>query len=74
MSFRCQNCNQVQESGTKETKVVTEVRQVTYPEVKDAYGKVRIPVGYETVQELKVCPDCAKKNFSAAVVGEKSLR
>jgi DNA-directed RNA polymerase subunit RPC12/RpoP len=74
MSFKCQNCGKDQLAGTKETKVVTEVRNVNYPAVKDSYGKVRIPTGFETVKEMVICPECSKLVYQQKVVGEKTLK
>ncbi|MDD4779091.1 MAG: hypothetical protein PHT02_00610 [Tissierellia bacterium] len=73
MSFRCQKCNEVQVDGTKETKVVTEVRKVIYPTVKDSYGKYRTPEGFETVKELTVCPECATHKFTTTIVDLKVI-
>jgi hypothetical protein len=73
MSFRCESCKKVQEDGTKVNKVVTAVRNVTYPTVKGSDGKIKTPVGRETVKELSVCPECAMKEFRVDVVGEKIL-
>lgn len=72
MSFKCQNCNKVQPEGTKPTKIVTEVRAVTYPPV-EFYGKVKIPTGYETVKELNMCPACASREGVIKTVGGKVI-
>lgn len=64
MSFRCQHCNTVQESGTIPHKTVTEQRMKIYPKrysndgetVLDQGGK-----GLETVSEIDLCDKCAKK-------------
>lgn len=71
--FRCQICNEVQGSGVAQTKVVTEVRSVTYPAVKDKYGKFKNPEGFETVKELDACPKCSRKDVKARVVDSKVL-
>jgi hypothetical protein len=73
MAFRCEICKKIQGNGTKASKIVTAVKNVTYPIVKDRDGKIKIPVGYETVKELVVCPECATKKYNVAVVGEKVL-
>jgi hypothetical protein len=74
MSFKCQSCGKSQPAGTKEAKVVTEVRAVTYPETKDKFGKPFIPEGYEIAKELRICPDCLNKNFQTVVVGSKVIK
>lgn len=73
MSFICENCHKVQPNRIKETKVVTETRRVTYPPVKERDGRIRIPEGYETVRELKICPECANHKFIANTVGSKVI-
>lgn len=73
MSFRCDVCSKAQDNGVKGTKIVTEVRNVTYPTVKDKFGKIKTPVGHETVKEVYACYDCSKKDFNIAVVGSKII-
>jgi len=74
VSFVCQSCNIAQTPGTKLTKVVTQVRDVQYPAVKDDYGNMRIPVGFEIVKELNFCPECKNtKEFNKVSVGSKVL-
>lgn len=75
MSFTCQVCNTPQPARTKPHKVVTEIRNVQYPPVRDNNGNVKkIPIGYETVKELNVCPECfAMNSFRSSVVDSKVL-
>lgn len=73
MSFICENCNQAQKDGTKMNKVITRIRKVLYPVIKDKEEKIRIPEGFEIVKELSVCPLCFEKPFNATVVGTKVL-
>jgi hypothetical protein len=74
MAFRCEICKKVQENGTKASKVVITVRNVTYPVIKDASGRIiKTPVGHETAKELTVCPECATKDFEVIVMDEKVL-
>lgn len=76
MSFTCQSCGVAQEARVKPHKVVIETRNVQYPPVKDVNGNVRIPVGYETVQEWNVCQSCKDelKNSSCKIVDSKVLQ
>lgn len=74
MSFKCENCNESQENGTKEIKVVTQRRSVIYPAIKDDRGSVKkIPTGFETVRELSICPTCSKLDYDVLTVDEKVL-
>lgn len=74
MAFRCESCGIPQSSGTKLNKVVTQVRKVTYPAVRDNNGRiVKIPQGYETSREYNMCPECASKKYEVEVVGSKVL-
>lgn len=59
MSFTCQNCGEHQQPGIKPYKVVTEVRKVIYPPVRDRENNIRyIPEGFENVSEINVCQKC----------------
>lgn len=57
MSFRCGACHKSQGSREKPIKVVTQIRRVTYPQMKDG----RIPEGFEIVREVDMCKRCANK-------------
>lgn len=74
MAFRCEHCGEVQVEGTKETKVVTQIRRVKYPQVKDNYGNLKTPEGFEVVKELKLCSNCAATGkFNTVVVGDSKV-
>lgn len=74
MSFKCEKCQTVQENGVKATKVVVEIRNVTYPAIKDEKGNVKkIPTGFEPVKEWSICPNCVGFNYAKAVVDKKVL-
>jgi len=45
MSFKCQCCGKAQDAGEKPNKVITKIRNVQYPVVKDFAGNYRLPVG-----------------------------
>lgn len=76
MSFKCEVCEKVQPVGTKPVKVVTEIRNVTYPHVKTYDGKIKIPIGFEPVKEVTTCPDCSIKikDLPVEVVGQKVIK
>lgn len=57
MSYRCHNCRQVPEPGTKATRVVLATREVEY---KDWRGNL-VSRGYETTREVDVCPSCVRR-------------
>jgi hypothetical protein len=69
MSFICENCGKPQRPHTKPIHIVTEVREVTY----DTPRKVK--VGFETAEQIDVCPRCAKKlaDVPAVLVGYKTV-
>lgn len=72
--FKCQSCKQTQPAGTKMNKVVTQIRKVTYPPVKDKEGNItRVPDGFEIVKELCVCPSCSTKQYNSVLVGSKTI-
>lgn len=73
MSFKCDICNTTQPNGTKQNKMVTEVRKVTYPAVYKYDGSIDIPVGFESVKELNVCDKCFVKK-EPVVVDSKVLK
>lgn len=74
MAFICESCNTAQAAGTKMEKVVTEVRRVKYPQVKDRDGNIRVPEGLENAKELEVCQVCfGSKSFSSVVVNSKEM-
>jgi hypothetical protein len=73
MSFKCDVCKKPQDNGVKGTKIVTEIRNITYPTVRDKFGKIKTPTGYETVKEVYACSECSKKDFNVAVVGSKVI-
>jgi len=52
MSFRCGNCNEAQEAGTKPIKRVAETREKEYVN----HGKLTL--GTEIVKEVMLCPPC----------------
>lgn len=65
MSFRCQNCDAVQKSGTKPVKTVTKIRPKVYP-VRYSDPEKRHIIdngghGTEIAEELNLCEKCAKK-------------
>lgn len=69
--YRCENCQNVVPPNTKAHRVVIETRLKRYPRRERANkikedGKIRHiadpgGIGYETVREITVCPECAKK-------------
>jgi hypothetical protein len=75
MSFKCQNCGVPQEPGTKPHKIVTEIRKVIYPPVRDRDGSIKyVPEGFENVCELSICPQCFRLyDFSCNIVGNKMI-
>jgi len=74
MSFKCQVCGKAQEPREKPKKVVTQIRSVQYPYVKDVSGNIRIPSGYETVKEINCCQNCySTRVFQESYVACKVL-
>ena len=62
MSFRCGVCKKAQKARTSATFVVLDRRSVNYEERrKDREVLDRGGAGWEIVQEVMACPDCAKK-------------
>ena len=69
--YKCEKCQNVVPAKTKAHRVVIETRKKRYPKRERANkikedGKVKHiddpgGMGYETVREIIVCPDCAKK-------------
>lgn len=73
MSYKCDVCKTIQSNGTKQNKMVTEIRKVTYPPVYKYDGSIdKIPVGFEPVKELNVCNKCFVKK-DPIVVDSKIL-
>ena len=72
MSFRCEDCHEVQPPGTRRYTVVVETREKVYPYRRAAnLVKVNREVftrddrggkGYETVREVRVCGRCASEH------------
>ena len=61
MSFICQECGEVQDTGSKPKRVITQRREKIYPERKE--GKIVIDNGgrgWEIVAEKVVCDVCQK--------------
>lgn len=74
MSFICSSCNIAQPAGTKMKKITTEIRQVTYPPVRNKEGKIiKIPNGHETVKEFSLCPSCSMKKYEPVLVDSKII-
>jgi len=75
VSFICEVCKKPQKPKTKATKVVTEIRTVTYPPIIDKRtGRVKkIPTGTEIVKEVMMCPRCASKRPEPVIVGRKRI-
>jgi hypothetical protein len=73
--YRCQLCQKVAPAGTRPTKMVVETRAKEYeargraPRESRGPSRFREPpgpydrggAGRETVKELTLCPDCAKR-------------
>ncbi len=75
--FRCQKCGTIVASGIRSKKVVVKTREKTYEAREPVRARNRYARrknrhkkkqnydrgghGYETVRELTVCPECAKK-------------
>ena len=75
--YNCNICNETQVPRTKISRLVTKVRKVIYPEIRDSYGKIiKTPIGSEIVQELEVCEKCLDKHKDAParVVDSKTLK
>lgn len=68
--YKCENCQTIVPPNTKAHRLVVDTRPKDYPWRKYANtfkseGKVKHEhdfggVGYETVSEISVCPDCVK--------------
>ncbi len=72
MGFLCQVCGEATPDRTKEEKITTHVRKVKYPEVRERNG-FKVPEGFETVQEIRVCGICSSKDFDIVIVGEEKV-
>lgn len=70
--YRCENCQNLVPPNTKVHRVVIETRLKRYPLREKVHKKINKEgklvyvddpggIGYETVREIIVCPDCAKK-------------
>lgn len=64
MSFICQICDAAQPTNTSVNKVVLETRPMTYHHVYDR--EHRTSSGFETVQEVSACKECADSHARAA--------
>ena len=74
MAYKCEVCNTIQTNGSKQNKMITEIRKVTYPTVFEYDGRVKkIPEGFEIVKELNVCDKCFVKK-DPVVVDSKVLK
>lgn len=61
MSFKCEGCGNPQRVGSRPSKMVTEIRPVTYVNVREAREDrdYKPSKGHETVEEKKMCRPCA---------------
>jgi len=73
--YKCENCHQQIAAGIPSRLFPIDIRDKSYPRKpmpKDARGKERdrhgqTGYGYETVRELRLCPDCFSRFEQKAV-------
>ena len=58
--FKCELCGKTTQAGEKQTKKIIKTRDKKYIN-KDKNGNEKVSNGFEIVEEINICEECAKK-------------